>query len=362
MESTATLAQKNRLSLLDCIRALAVIMVLIYHVGVELGSAPGPMSEWFYRRGLLGVDIFFPLSGFLITSFLLTRYSKSDIRTFFLRRFFRIVPLYMVALLVYALACVATGTNLDTLHSLWKNALFLTGWDIFHGERALVPYTITWSLSVEEFAYIIIGLGALFLRGRIVWLLLAMTLGALALRYSINLAGYKDVYFYPPARLDSVALGGLTAWAGMRGKPVLIPLLILLGVTLYAMQFGRVPYHTLIYLAICLATCLVMHTIVVHLPRVDTPIVNGIASIGFYSYFIYLFHYFNIGVLALIESRTILNFGFWGIVVLALILTYIQAWLSFRFFEGPMMAFGRRLEKRRSASGPMSPIQEKLSD
>ena len=344
MDSTPSTARKKRSALLDCIRAVAVSMVILFHVGVELGTVPDPVAAWFTRHGLLGVDIFFPLSGFLITSFLIRHHDGPDIGIFFLRRFFRIVPLYMVALIVFALASLATATNLDTIGNLWKNALFLTGWTIFHEGRSVVPYTITWSLSVEEFAYIVIGLGAFVLRGRIAALLLALTLGALALRFAINVAGLPNVYFYPPARLDSVALGGLTAWAMMRGKPVLLPLLGALGIGWIGLQMGRIPFHTLIYFEISILTCMTIYIIAKYLPNARGPVIDAIASAGYYSDFIYLFHYFNIAGIIEIESAFGIDLGFWFVGFLSLLLSYGQAWLSFRVFEGPLMAFGRRLE------------------
>lgn len=333
-------------------------MVLLFHVGIETDTVQDPVADWFIRHGLLGVDIFFPLSGFLITNFLLKRYTKSDVGVFFLRRFFRIVPLYMAALAIYALASLATRTNLELLHNIWKNALFLTGWFIFHGEREMVPYTITWSLSVEEFAYIIIGLGALLLRGRIAVLLLVLTIGAIGLRCAINVAGLSNVYFYPPARLDSVALGGLTAWAAVTKKPVIVPLLIIFGLAEFVMQFGRIPFHTLIYVEISLLTCLLIHVIVYWLPDFHNPVLNRIASIGYYSYFIYLFHYFNIVALNRIETYFSVKMGFWIIGLIVLIVTYCQAWLSFRFYEGPVMAFGRALECRLVSGRKLSTAAE----
>ncbi|ETX13237.1 hypothetical protein OCH239_12730 [Roseivivax halodurans JCM 10272] len=346
MDSNPVAAQKKRSSLLDCIRALAVIMVVLYHIGLQAGSGLDPVATWFLQYGLLGVDIFFPLSGYLITSYLLTHHNKRDVGVFFMRRFFRIVPLYMAALAIYALGSIVTRTNLDTLHNLWQNAVFLTGWVIFHGDRAEVPYTITWSLSVEEFSYIILGLAALILRGRIGRILIAMTVGALALRFAINLAGFPNVYFYPPARLDSVALGGAVAWALHARCKILIPLLVTTVATWGLMQFGRVPFHTLLFLLITLMACLVIYIIVVYLPSMRTPLISAVAAIGFYSYFIYLFHYFNIVVLEVIQERFGMGLSFWPQSVLVLAMTYFQAWLSYRFFEGPLIGFGRRLETK----------------
>ena len=69
------------------------------------------------------------------------------------------------------------------------------------------------------------------------------------------------------------------------------------------------------------------------------------ASIGFYSYFTYLFHLFNIHLLLeLWEWRLPGEPPFWPIVALSLLITQIQAMISFRFFEGPLIRFGKTLD------------------
>lgn len=322
-------------------------MVVCYHIGVSQDPDNlDVIASFFSDYGLFGVDIFFPLSGYLITGFLINRYERYDILVFFIRRFFRIVPLYMAALLIFLTASMIFHVNLDALHNLWKNALFLTGWAVFHEGRDVVPYTITWSVSVEEFAYILFGLGAFLLRGRLGVFLSTMILFAIALRFAINMAGIADVYYYPPARLDSIALGGLTALATYRGWPVIAPLLLLFFVTSIAMQFGRIPYHSLVYLQIAAGTCFFIHVFATFMPRVDLPILNTVASIGFYSYFIYLFHYFNIYVFENAQRLLDIQLAYWLSVSLVLFLTYTQAWFSYRFYEGPLMAVGRRLEQK----------------
>ncbi|MGH1424007.1 MAG: acyltransferase family protein [Pseudooceanicola sp.] len=353
MDSNPALARKTRSNLLDAIRACAVVMVVLYHVAIDFPPAAGDaVALWFRTYGLFGVDIFFPLSGYLITGFLLKRNSPADIRVFFLRRVFRIMPLYYLALATYLVGCLVTGIDRDIIANLWQNALFITGWTIFHAGRETVPFTITWSLSVEEFAYILVGLSALVLRGRLASVLALFALGAIALRVWINFNGWPNAYFYPPARLDSIMLGGLLAWAHQRRYPVLVPMLVALAVGIWIAGQGRIALANTIYVNITLGTCLAIHIAQTYLPRMQDPLSSAIGSLGFYSYFIYLFHYFNIAASGIIAHRLGLDPNFWIMATGVVLVTYVQAWVSYRIFEGPMMGYGHRLEARGRVQPP----------
>jgi len=352
MTSAAGTLRAHRSNMLDCIRTYAVMLVLIYHVGVEYGpGALDTVALWFLKYGFLGVDVFFPLSGFLITGYLLKNNDGAGIKVFFSRRIFRILPLYLLAIGVYVLACLVTGQNIESLHNIWQNILFITGWVIFHNGREMVPYTITWSLSVEEFAYILMGLSAFLLRRRLPLALVALSVFSIMLR--LNLEDVKAAYYYPPARLDSIAIGGLTAWAIASGKKYTLPVLVTaLVVSLVLANNFKLMWNILLYVHITLMTCITIYLIQTYLSRVRFWLVDAVASIGFYSYFIYLFHYFNISILMMVFSRLGVEVPFWGFVVLVTAVTYVQAVLSFRYFEGPMMLYGRSRENQK----PLAPL------
>jgi peptidoglycan/LPS O-acetylase OafA/YrhL len=142
---------------LDGLRALAVTAVVLYHAGVTG-----------LRGGFLGVDTFFVLSGFLITSLLLTERlarGRIDLRRFWIRRARRLLP----ALLVMVLATVAAGRYLldsDALGLLrtdaWAALAYVANWRmIFRGTGYVAatatpsPLQHTWSLGIEEQFYLI---------------------------------------------------------------------------------------------------------------------------------------------------------------------------------------------------------------
>ena len=167
--AAAARSRSSRIAGLDGLRALAVIGVLLYHAGVAW--IPG---------GLLGVDVFFVISGFLITTLLLDERARTGgtaLRAFWTRRLRRLLPA-LVAMLVFV--SVVWGLVLkDDTGSLRHDVLFAFGysanwWFAFSGQgyfhllSAPSPVLHTWSLAVEEQFYLIwpIAVAALLSRGR----------------------------------------------------------------------------------------------------------------------------------------------------------------------------------------------------
>ena len=110
----------NRSNLLDTIRAIAVTMVVLFHVATRYPmESLDIVARQFLRYGFLGVDIFYPLSGFLITRFLLGHAERGSIKAFFLRRVFRIVPLYLVAVTIFFIAAAACFTRSSPRLERW---------------------------------------------------------------------------------------------------------------------------------------------------------------------------------------------------------------------------------------------------
>ncbi|MGH9092543.1 MAG: acyltransferase family protein [Acidimicrobiales bacterium] len=158
----------RRLPFLDGIRAFAVLAVVLYHAGIS----------W-VGGGLLGVDVFFVLSGFLITSLLCTEFAASAtvrLRAFYVRRARRLLPALFVLLLgvsAYAYFFSSTvdvssvrGDAFSTLfyYANWHFVLSDQGY--FVQSAAPSPLLQTWSLAVEEQYYLVWPLVALFVLHR----------------------------------------------------------------------------------------------------------------------------------------------------------------------------------------------------
>lgn len=205
------------------LRALAVSLVLIYHL------TPDSLSG-----GYIGVDVFFVISGFLITLHLLGRIPTGgrDLVTFWSRRVRRLLP---ASLLVLATTLVAS--RIWAPETQWANTarqaraatLYVVNWvlagevDYQHAEDAASPVQHFWSLSVEEQFYfvwpiLILLLGLLARRlhreNRLHVVLAGLvTVVAASLAYSIHITGTNPsaAYFVTPARVWELGIGGILA-------------------------------------------------------------------------------------------------------------------------------------------------------
>ena len=158
---------------LDGLRGVAVLLVFLFHYGGGLRSthplvhALGVVTE----AGWIGVVIFFALSGFLITGGLWDSRSQPHwLRNFFARRALRILPLYFAALALALVLALLRGTPLAGLRHIALFALFLQNVPLL-AERALnnpspLPLYHLWSLAVEEQFYLLWPLLLLFARRR----------------------------------------------------------------------------------------------------------------------------------------------------------------------------------------------------
>ena len=340
---------------LDCIRATAIIMVVVFHVATRYpDTALDPVAAVFRSYGTLGVDVFFPLSGYLITSFLIRHIERGAIRTFFLRRIFRIMPLYFVAVTIYYVAMRVLEQETGIIDRIWIPYTFLTGWFIFFDGVETVPYTITWSLSVEEFSYLLIGLAALAWRRGLLVTLLVVSILSLAFRFHLNEIGHSGIYHFPLARVDSIAIGGVIAWLMHRGKPALGWVVVATAASAALRELGGAFAPTFLYSFVTFLTCVAIVISETWLVGFRSHIATAYARVGFYSYFIYLFHFMVLE--AQLKAQALFGVGqlpFWVNVFLCLGLTYAAAVVSFRVFEGPMLKLGRRLETRGQSRPPL---------
>jgi peptidoglycan/LPS O-acetylase OafA/YrhL len=145
---------EKRIFGLDLMRAIAIVMVMCSHTLWIVPEMRGITRMIFSAFGILGVDIFFVLSGFLIGRILYKMYVSKDfafkdMTYFWVRRWFRTLPNYYLALIVNILVAVYIGNQLP--EHLWKYGFFL------HNFSTQLPWFFpeSWSLSVEEFAYIL---------------------------------------------------------------------------------------------------------------------------------------------------------------------------------------------------------------
>lgn len=204
---------------LDGLRGIAIGMVLIFHYWTM--SIPHPFGT--FSKIILGstalfwsgVDLFFVLSGFLIGGILISHQSSQNyFRTFYMRRFTRIFPIYYMMFFIYLILSHTTIYNLipSLLQSpipVWPFAFFIQ--NFFLNPDLLQPTWLvpTWSLAVEEQFYLFIPtLLWVVAKKRIPIILMALIILLVTIQYSSS----KIPEFCSPDRYIGLLLGVLTAY------------------------------------------------------------------------------------------------------------------------------------------------------
>lgn len=194
---------------LDSLRAIAVLLVMFSHF-----LAGGPWGDY-------GVRLFFVLSGFLITSIILSHKEKMTItgastllvaKNFYIRRSLRLFPVYYLALTAYLVLALMTGTETGGIaNDAAYHYLYLTNILVFVRGEWLGPLSPYWSLAVEEQFYIawfwIVLLAPAI---RFPQIVVAVIVSAPLFRLAMYLSGnnhYADVLL--PACMDTLAAGAL---------------------------------------------------------------------------------------------------------------------------------------------------------
>ncbi|HUQ97028.1 MAG TPA: acyltransferase [Chitinophagaceae bacterium] len=212
----------NKLYGLDHLRALAITIVFLYHY--RQFEHPGWIPK-IGKFGWTGVDLFFVLSGYLIASQLFARINKGKpvgLKTFFLKRVFRIIPAYLVAVSLYF--CIPAFREKEALPPLWKFLTFTQNFGLDVQQQG--TFSHAWSLCIEEQFYLVLPfllvllvsfkalpkgffiLIGLFLAGFIIriynwhYLVAPQTEPA-----AFSMAWYRYIYYPTYSRLDGLLAG-----------------------------------------------------------------------------------------------------------------------------------------------------------
>lgn len=229
---------RKRLDGVDLLRGLAIFLVLLNHINIRLLIARVPYTKglpaWLAApiawNGQHGVQIFFAVSGFLITSTTLRRWgslAKVRVREFYLLRFARIAPLLLLLLAVLSALDLAHVKNFVVQpntgglgRALFAALTFHVNW--LEAHRGYLPgnWDILWSLSVEEMFYLFFPLLCWMLgRSRLLISLLLLFVAAGPFARTVLAHGNEVWIEYSYlGSMDAIALGCLTALAVSRRK------------------------------------------------------------------------------------------------------------------------------------------------
>ncbi len=358
----------KRISQLDGVRGVAVLLVLVWHsFPCLVNAAPGTPLAYASRLFSLtwsGVDLFFVLSGFLIAGILLdNRDAPNFFRAFYLRRACRIFPLYF---LVLALFIGLSATSLATspaYRSLFQNPFpwwsyatftqnFLMG---IRGDLGATWLSPTWSLAVEEQFYLFVPLLVYALPRRT--LLGVLLLAVLAAPFLRGLSADLLAYVNTPCRSDSLLSGAALAVL-VRWEPFMAAVRQRRGqlLALFAVFLAGAAVLTVLPAARSLKHFWLagLYSVFVLIAFADTEPRLGrllrspvLVWFGQLSYGIYMFHLPIFGLMhgALRQGEpqihTLLDAG---ITILALGITLGVAMLSYHFVESPILRFGHRFQ------------------
>jgi peptidoglycan/LPS O-acetylase OafA/YrhL len=382
-ENRMTVGSDNsRIPELDGIRGIAIGMVVVYHYFLmTLNTTPGSTLAYIQAAGRLawtGVDLFFVLSGFLIGGILIdARESSNYFKVFYARRFFRILPIYLVWFCCVQLTVLAIrlgfvtrlGWFLKDRLPPFSYLLFLQNfWMAARNNLGGVSAGGTWSLAIEEQFYLTIPALIWFIDvKRKPW---AIIVGILTAPISRILC----FVFLPqqtlatavlmPCRADALLFGVLGAilwrderWkTGLAKSPRYLRLLLLILIAgagfltihskgsaghLWMLSIG----HTWIAaLYLCFLLCAITQqgsALSVCLRR------KWLMGLGTIAYGVYLFHIqIRFAVQESIwspESAKIGNVAEFGVSIVAILFTLLICGLSYVYFEKPLLKVGHRL-------------------
>ena len=342
----------RRFDALDGLRAVSVIAVVWHHTS----GKPGPLIS---QKGYLGVELFFAISGFLITTLLVRERGRTggiSLRKFYARRALRIFPLYYATLLAYIVLVAATQRETPEGRQFFRNlpafATYTSNWFVEVNDTGTTIFYYAWSLATEEQFYLLwppllLATLAISCRKPRVWPALAVLATLIAISQGARMiADLSTVPWRIPASLSlPILLGaavaivlndrrGFDAICTILGRRWSAPVAFTLMVILMANN-GSKEAIQVVMVCVVVSVCVVERTMLHPLLQW-----RPLAFVGVISYGIYLLHM----LCANLVRRVIHDRYGTAVFAATLITVIVVAYLSFRYFESPLLRLKRRFE------------------
>jgi peptidoglycan/LPS O-acetylase OafA/YrhL len=358
----ATFQKTDRFGSLDGLRAVSIIVVIWCHTAASAWTGVPLLS-----RGYLGVELFFAISGFLITTLLLRERRDNgqiSLARFYARRTLRIFPLYYTVVLIYTLVVWLLEHDVTAramfFHNLLYYATYTSNWFVLLTGSHVIFY-FAWSLAAEEQFYLLWPTVEKTLRGAwpVAMMLLVITASLFVYSLQSMLAASGELLPSEQHALDigyrlplSICLGVLLAHLldSARGYAVACKLvgwrwssLAAFAVLVAAMAWSRTPSPVFAVLMVALvASCVIRED------HLLAPLLRWrpLAYMGTVSYGMYLMHMLSCNLVKVCLNRVHLNRP---VVLFAgtVLATTVIAGLSFRYYESIFLRLKSRFSRKR---------------
>jgi peptidoglycan/LPS O-acetylase OafA/YrhL len=319
---------------IQALRGLAVLVVVFFHA--RLGIFAG---------GYLGVDIFFVISGFLITSMVKSQIEaeKFSFTQFYFRRAKRLLPAAYLTFSVTAFSSIFLLTSNELLQfadqllgavTFTANFVLMGQGSYFGGDADLKPLLHTWSLSIEEQYYLVMPALLYFIPRRF-WLIFVVMVITVSFALCLVMGLIRpDIAFYLfPTRAWELGVGSLGAFIIGRvdvqglAKPLFWPALVTIVILPIWPIGGQHPGIDAL-----LACCATLIVILRGHHFLDSSAIKPLAFVGDISYSLYLVHW---PLFALATNVWVGELPF-SAKLTGIILSLVLAWLQYRYVEDPI--------------------------
>jgi peptidoglycan/LPS O-acetylase OafA/YrhL len=347
---------------LDGLRFFAFLLVFIHHHRLFASiSFLVPLNSF----GWIGVDLFFVLSAFLFSKLLVAEYEKTrtiNFRKFYIRRIFRIWPVYFVLIMVSVTAYLLVNHSIDSHIGIRILGLFTFSDNIMSAFDHFNPLPFVshlWTIAYEEQFYIFIPFIILYAirvnqKKRLIFLTIVIISFSLLriLLISLNVS-HPAIWVLPVTHFESMVLGLIIGFGGFNFLLKLMNPLIIgsMGVVFFVLLCMLPPifeisyWLILSYLLAGLSTSMILFSILSSRPLSAFFSKKLFVFLGKRSYGLYLFHLLSLDVVAYtlyrvpqLPSGLVLSF------IYCLTFTIVVSIISYKFIETPFLKLKRRFE------------------